>query len=402
MPTIGREYLEPGTVVSADVLTSDGRLLAKTGTVLEDKHIALFERFGVASVEVEPQVDDAALDEASEYVRGFFSFVDPDQPVAIATYAHVAKLTAKRMATGWKLPSMDQRRAANVEHLSDAFPMEVVDPSKIALEEIKLGSFPDVYFRLRKELGSPTFSVKSLADIITRDVSLTAKLLKLANSPLYALPGPVESIERAISVIGTAQLSMLALGVSAVSHFKGIPPELMDMKAFWRHSVGCAIFASILAKAMGDRNTERYFLSGLLHDVGRLVLFKTMPYVSAETLLHARENSLPVVVAEETLFGFTHPAVSDVVFAKWDFPPQISVLVKHHHDPLSAPNPRDAAIVHMADFLANAASIAAGSLYALPPLAAKAWELTGLADSDVGAIMDDYESQAEVTFSAFF
>jgi len=402
MVTKGINELKPGVVVTADVVSKDGRVLLACGGKVEPWHINLFKGLGVVSVEAGESQDDARLKDASDYVRDYFVFVNPDFPVVTELYAFATEFVIHRLAEGWTLPSFSERRAENVEHLSDAFPMETASPNDIVGHEVQLSSFPDVYFKLRKEIDSPTGSVQSLSEIITRDVSLTAKILKLANSPLYALPEPVESIPRAISIIGTSELSTLALGVSAINYFKGIPPELIDMATFWRHSVSCAIFAHILAKAMGEKNTERFFIAGLLHDVGRLILFKDMPYASSEMLLHARENSLPIVIAEETLFNFTHTSISEALLTQWDFPPQIAILVNSHHNPLAAPSPREASIVHLADFFANVVGVVAGGMYALPPLEEGAWELTSLPVTSVRRICSDYESQAEQMFKAFF
>ncbi|MFZ5426163.1 MAG: HDOD domain-containing protein [Thermodesulfobacteriota bacterium] len=402
MPAVGINDLKPGAIAAADVVSRDGRVLLASGGKVEPWHINLFKGLGVLSVEVGEPARDGHLEQAARYVREFFVFVNPDHPVVTELYAFASDFVAHRMSEGWRLPSLAERRAENVEHLSDVFPMEVVAPEKIVAHEVQLASFPDVYFKLREEMESASGSVQRLADIITRDVSLTARMLKLANSPIYAPPQPVESIQRAIAVIGTDELSTLALGVSAINYFKGIPPELIDMETFWRHSVAAAIFSHIFAKALGEKNTERFFIAGLLHDVGRLILFKDMPYVSSETLLHARENSLPIVVAEETFFSFTHTDVSRALLEKWGFPPQISTLVNHHHNPLDAPVPREAAIIHLADFFANAVGVASGGMYALPPMEEKAWDLTGLPASSVRRICADYEAQAEVMFKAFF
>lgn len=403
MPTTGINELKPGVILAADVVSRDGRVLLPAGSKVEPRHVALFKGLGVAAVEVLQDASTEHAQAAREYVREFFVFQNPDLAVMDELFGYAADRVAQRLNEGWSLPSLAERRAENVEHLSDVLPMEVADPAKIIDHEVKLASFPDVYIKLRKEMDSPTGSVQSLSEIITRDVSLTAKLLKLANSPIYAPPQPVESIPRAISVIGTNELSTLALGMCTISYFKGIPKELIDMASFWRHSVSCAIFAHVLAKALGEPNTERFFISGLLHDVGRLILFKEMPYASAEALLHARENCLPIVEAERAVLGFTHTDLAQALLSRWEFPPQITTLVNHHHhDPMAAPAPREAAVIHLADFFANVAGIATGWLYALPPFEEKAWEITGLPPSSARRLMSDFESQAEKTFSVFF
>jgi HD-like signal output (HDOD) protein len=214
--------------------------------------------------------------------------------------------------------------------------MEIAAPARLAAHETELASFPDVYFRLKEEMDSPRSSVSRITGLIGRDVNLSAKLLRLANSPLYGFSGPVETIERAVALIGMEQITTLALGVTAINYFKGIPHELVDMRSFWRHAVSCGLLAKLLASAAGLNNAERYFVEGLLHDVGRLILFKKMPYASTDALLYARENRVPMVEAERTTFSYIHTDVSRPLLAHWSFPTGLCDGINNHHDPLQA------------------------------------------------------------------
>lgn len=401
MPIIRIDELQPGNVAASDVVTPDGRVLLASGGRVESWHIPLFRGLGIATVEIAGDQDDARIQMAADYVLEFFTFVNPDSPVMVHLYQSCVELVVQRLAEGWILPSVAERRAQNVEHLADVFPMEIVSPQRIVTHETELASFPDIYFKIRQEMDSPTASVNRLSELVSQDLSLTAKLLKLSNSPLYAFTEPVESIRRAIAVIGMDELSTLALGISAINYFRGIPPELIDMMSFWRHSISCGIFAKILAQSLGEANTERFFIAGLLHDAGRLILFKKMPYASSDVLIYARENILPIVEAERTCFGFTHTTVSEQLLTLWKFPQQLSDLINYHHNPMSSPVPRQAAIIHVADVLANATGVATGGMYAIPPFEEEAWSMLGIPADAVRGICSAYELQAEETIKAF-
>ncbi len=401
MPTLRIDELQPGNVAASDVTTPDGRVLLATGGTVEPWHIPLFRGLGIAAVTVEPLQGQAHLQMAAEYVLEFFAFVNPDSMPMVQLYRYCVEMVAHRLDEGWSLPPLAERRAQNVEKLADVFPMEIVSPNRIVVHETELASFPDVYFKIREEMASPTASVNRIAQLVSRDLSLTAKLLKLSNSPLYALSEPVESIQRAIDIIGMDELSTLALGVSAINYFQGIPPELMDMMSFWQHSISCGLFAKILAQTLGEAHTERFFIAGLLHDAGRLILFKKMPYASSEALLYARENQVPIVEAEQSVFNFIHTAVSEQLLRTWQFPAQLSELINHHHAPMAAPEPRQAAIIHVADILSSAVGIATGGMYVIPPFDENAWNLLDLPPEAIGNICHAYTVQADETIQAF-
>jgi HD-like signal output (HDOD) protein len=397
-------------IVASDVNTPDGRLVLPAGQTVGARHLDIFRRLGVVEADIadgpaQPEPDAAAqaacLPEAAAYARDFFAFVDPDHPFILALFRHVAEAVALDMARGVKLPSLDERRAVNVEHLADVMPMEIAAPARLVAHETELASFPDIYFRLKEEMESPRSSMVRITALISRDVSLSAKLLRLANSPLYSFTGAVDTIERAVALIGMDQISTLALGVTAINYFKGIPPELVDMRSFWRHAVSCGLFAKLLATAAGINTVERFFVEGLLHDAGRLILYKKMPYASTDALLYARENRTPVVEAERVTFGYIHTDVSRPLLAHWRFPAGISDGINHHHDPAEAADPVQAAIIHMADLMANAMEISTGNLYVLPPFEASAWESLGIGLDRLPDILAAFGEQAAKTVNAF-
>lgn len=402
MSRIPINAVTPGMIAASDIKSPDGRLLLAAGQKLEKWHLKLFMGLGLDAVDIANAAEEpGCLEDAAEYVRDFFAFLDPDHPVILALYRHVTEAVARKLGGDGGLPSLDERRAVNVEHLADVMPMEIAAPAKLAAHETELASFPDVYFRLKEEMDSPRSSMTRITSLISRDVSLSAKLLRLANSPLYSFSGAVETIDRAVALIGMDQITTLALGVTAINYFKGIPRELVDMRSFWRHAVSCGLLAKLLAAAAGVNHAERFFVEGLLHDVGRLILFKKMPYASTDALLYARENRVPQVEAERTTFSYIHTDVSRHLLAHWSFPPALCDVINNHHDPLQAEARPQAAILHLADLFANAMEIASGNLYVLPPFEPQAWELTGIIPEKLPLLFADFEAQAEKTLSAF-
>ncbi|MCJ2165993.1 MULTISPECIES: HDOD domain-containing protein [unclassified Pseudodesulfovibrio] len=400
------DELKAGMILASDLVAKDGRLLFKGGTELEERHLVLLNRIGVTEADVVPDVgalDDQTLLEIEDYVRDYFLYVNPDSEPVIEMFRIALDLTAARVAEGWKLPDLSQRRASNVEHLEDIFIRGMGSPATIVKHETELASFPDIFFRIKEVLEDDSASADRIAKVVSTDMSLSAKLIKLVNSPLYGFPQTIDSISRAVALVGGKELSTLALGISAINYFKDIPPELVDMKTFWRHSISCGIFSKILAATQTGLSPERFFIGGLLHDVGRLILFKKLPYASTEAMLFARENSIPLVEAELSVMDFIHTDISTPLLESWKFPEGLSNMVNYHHNPMEFPNPLEPAIIHVADNLTNAVEIAQGGMYVMPGMDEEAWKLLGI---DPETVLNDavkqYKEQIDIVMGAFF
>ncbi len=392
-------------VLASDLKASDGRLLFKSGTELEERHLVLLKRVGVESADVEGAdyvLSEEALHEVENYVRDFFLYVNPDFPPSIELFHIALDQTARAVARGWELPSVDERRASNVEHMEDLFLKGLGTPETIAEHEMGISSFPDIYFRIKEVLEDAKASAAQIAEAVSTDVGLTAKLIKLVNSPLYGFPQTIDSISRAVTLVGAKELSTLALGISTINYFKDIPRELVDMKMFWRQSIACGIFAKILAGTQEGLSPERFFIAGLLHNVGRLIMFKKLPYASTEAMLFARENSIPLVEAEHLVMNFCHTDISRPLLASWQFPEGLSNMINFHLAPMEFSNPLEPAIIHVADNLANAAQIAEGGMYVLAGIDEAAWELLGIeACPFLQKASEQYREQIDTILNAF-
>ncbi len=392
--------------LAREILGVDGSIFLEAGTVLGKEEASALTEFGVGSVYVKasgPGMDGAAvLSRIDGYVRSFFDYVDPDNPGFVELYRIAVQRAVEAGKKGWTPPCERERRADDVEHLSDLFFKDQGSVQDLVKHETSLSSFPDTYFKLKQVLDNPAFSAADTARVVGADVGLSAKLLKLVNSPFFGLTGKVDSIEHAVSLVGAEELGTLALGVSAVKFFKDIPPELMDMEAFWRHSLRCAVFSRLLASKVNGLKADRFFTAGLLHDAGRLVMIKNMPYASVEAMLYARSNFVPLVDAENEIFGFDHAHVAALLLGEWNFPKELTSAISHHHEPLGGPSPMSAAVVQLADNLARAADISSGGMYLLPGMERRAWDMLGIDPSELRSLVLSHDNHLQDLMQVFF
>lgn len=396
--------LEVGMVLVEDVEDNHGYVMLGRGTRLDQAHIALLSKLGVKAVQAVPEAEAGDVepsDPAVEYVRNFFVYCDPDDPAVIQLFRIAAARTQRELDQGWIMPTEDERLARNLEYMKDLFRPGEGSAKDIVDHETELASFPDIYFRIKEVLDAPTSSAEDIAKVVSTDVGLSAKLLKLVNSPFYGFADTIDSIAHAVSLVGVKEVSTLALGISTINFFKDIPPELMDMKTFWRHSLSCGIFARLLGVKIPGAPADRLFTAGLLHDVGKLIIFKKLPYASVQALIYARENMIPMMDAEAEALGYDHTDVAGLLLSAWNFPAPILEAIAHHHDPSAASNSMEAAVIQIADNLACAVEISSGGMYVLPGLQEGAWKSLGLNEAELVAIVEQYDKHIDEVAGAF-
>lgn len=259
-----------------------------------------------------------------------------------------------------------------------------------------LASLPEVVMRTIDLINDPETSTAEIGRVISEDPGLTARLLKIVNSPFYGFPSRIDTVSRAITVIGTLELLDLILATSVVKTFRGIPNELVDMDSFWEHSLYTGVIARILAGRMRAPNTERYFIAGLLHDIGSLAMYKQLPDQCATTLRRAREELTPLHLIEQEVLGFDHGEVGAELMHAWRLPAALVEAIHFHHQPDKSENYRlETALVHLADVFACAIHDSASETGRVPPMEPAAWELTGLSIDIMEAVIDEADRQFE-------
>jgi HD-like signal output (HDOD) protein len=217
-----------------------------------------------------------------------------------------------------------------------------------------VASPPEVYLKVKQTLDKPDFSFKDLSKIINNDPALVVRILKIVNSPLYGFETKVESVDHALNVLGVEQLNQLILATSVMKDFKEFPKRLVDMKSFWRHSIACGVVGKILAKKHGFMNSESFYLLGMLHDMGSLVLYSQLPEVSKEILVRCKNNKENLFGVELELLGMTHARIGAYLLKEWGLPQKIYEPVAFHHQPLKSKEfTKETVILHLADCIAD-------------------------------------------------
>ena len=257
-------------------------------------------------------------------------------------------------------------------------------------------SLPQIYLQLTRVLDNPRASTAQIADIIGQDPSLTARLLRLVNSAFYCFPSKVENIADAVWLVGTEQIRDLALATSVLRVFGGISSNLVDMESFWVHSIATGVTARLLAAHRRETNGERFFVAGVLHDIGRLLMYRALPFDARKALFRARRTAEPLLDAERKTFGFDHAAAGGALLRAWDLPPSLIEIVQCHHAPGEAQQyPVEVAVVHLADVIVTAMGMGHSGDDAVPRLAPEAWHQIGVPSGVLGAVVEQAAGQIQ-------
>jgi len=230
-------------------------------------------------------------------------------------------------------------------------------PEDLVKGVVKLISLPEIYIRVTQLLEDEHHNARQLGDIISHDPALTARILRIVNSAYYSLAVKIELVSRAVSVIGEDDLRNLVLATSAIDTFSRIPNQLIDIDLFWRHSVHTGIVARLLSRQCNILHGERLFVAGMLHDIGKLVLYFKEPELSQKVLLQAADSDGMLFNAEKEIIGFTHSDVGAALIDAWKLSDTLKEVVANHHTPLKAKNYKiETAIVHIANCIVEAIS----------------------------------------------
>lgn len=232
--------------------------------------------------------------------------------------------------------------------------MATMTPEDLIGENLKLVSLPAIVAKINQLLNDPNSSADDIAHLIGQDPALTARLIKLVNSPFYNFPSQIDTLSMAVTVLGTRQLRDLVIATTVVNNFK-IPSKInFNLEIFWCHSISTGIAARTMALAQNIPNSERLFITGLLHDIGKMIMALLLPR-ETESLNKVNKNAnLQIENPEEQIFGFTHSHLANELLASWHFPESISQPILHHHDLDSKKEfQTDTAILHVANVIAN-------------------------------------------------
>ncbi len=261
-----------------------------------------------------------------------------------------------------------------------------------------LPTLPVVIGRINAEMARESLTSGSLGAIISEDASLASMVLRLANSAYYGLVKQVDSVERAITVLGMDAVRNMAMGVSAFSLFKKDPTGVMDIDGLWRHTLGCAVAGGRLLRGVGLE--DKGFLSGLLHDLGKIIIANILSDETIMVLGVMADTGQRKSEVEREVFGFDHARVGGLLADKWHFPEVYSRAIRFHHDPSrlsekkSDPETRTVlAAVHVANKMAKLLGLGRSTDPATDQVDPGYWKKLGLDKSTLKAMGGEIEKE---------
>ena len=276
-------------------------------------------------------------------------------------------------------------------------------PEELISQTTELVSLPDIYVRIKAVIYDPNSTMTDVADVLSHDPAICARMLKVANSAFFGVPSRVETVKAAIRLLGTQQVHDLVLAATITKTFPDIPGNLISMEDFWINSLRCGLLARLLAEQCNSRDGERFFLASLLHDMGHLIMYQTVPEESQEALITARQDNKPLYMVERDIVGCDYGQVGSQLMQSWNFPENWVQAVRYHNDPADAQDfSFEASIMHLSVRMKDMDSAAEAPVRDLTMIDAIAWEATGLSEDMVEPLLVKADEQLESAVETFF
>lgn len=232
----------------------------------------------------------------------------------------------------------------------------------------KLVSLPDVYYRLEALAEKPNSTLDDFALVLSSEPDLCARLLSLANSAFYSFPASIETVDKAVQVIGTRQIRELVLATSIINAFSQVPMTMVNMRTFWEHSVAVGVFAKAIGQYCHLTQPERFYVSGLLHDIGRLVFYLKLPGLMHDLLIEREASQQYLYALEQEALAYSHGEAGGHLLKNWRVPQSIYEPVMYHHTPAGSTDFLSVtAAIHVADVWVNKHQLgSSGERFELP------------------------------------
>ena len=196
----------------------------------------------------------------------------------------------------------------------------------------ELPTLPPVVYELSRIINDPMSNTSEVERVMQNDQSLTTKVLKLANSAYFGVPGGVSNLQKAIAFLGYDTVHQLVLGASIMEALEVSGPTKFDLNEFWRHAIGTAMAAETVAKRVGVKVPADLFTCGLVHDMGKVVLYMIDTDQFMKNVQIARDDDVTFLDAENKENIIPHTALGHLLAKKWLLPNAIQQCILHHHE----------------------------------------------------------------------
>lgn len=277
--------------------------------------------------------------------------------------------------------------------------MKKEDILQQVLQSEELPTLPTVASKLVSLTSREDTTLTDIANLVSKDISLSAKILKVSNSAFYSFPQQIGSIHQAVSILGTNAVRSLVLSFSFLTIQAGKKTSQFNFQKFWQRSLALAVASKLILEKVKGADTEEIFISGLLQNLGELIFARTFTEKYDEVLHNVVEKQHEPIIAEEELIGANHSFVGYEVAKNWGFPEVLLLPILYHHAPdqYTGQDPKikhTINAVYLADILTNI-------LYSSKPeeyhrqFGKEAKKLLKLTSTDIESILDNVHNQVE-------
>lgn len=267
------------------------------------------------------------------------------------------------------------------------------------LESEELPTLPNVASKLITLTAREDTTIADIAALVSQDISLSAKILKVSNSAFYSFPQQIGSIKQAVSILGTNAVRSLVLSFSFLSMKKGKAKNSFNFERFWEKSLAAAVGAKLILEKVEGADTEEILISGLLQNLGQLIFARTLPEEYDKLLTALESSDKHHTELEEEFFGATHTSIGYEISKRWGFPETLLLPILHHHDPASYHGENETIrqtvnAVYLSDILANIFFSDSPEQYH-SVFGKEAKKLLKLSSKDIEAILSEAHSKIE-------
>ena len=264
-------------------------------------------------------------------------------------------------------------------------------------------TLPEIYFRVREVVDDTNSTLEDLAETLKLDPAISARLLRIVNSPIYGFPKQIDTISRAVSLLGTQAIIDLVTATTVGKTFAGVPIQLMDVSKFWHRSVLCALLAGKIAKSCGIQDSERFFVEGLLRDLGHYVLYQYAPERAQSALIEAGYLDASLAEVEQSNIGCDFAEVGAELVRSWGMPIQIEQAIRHQLSPDEAGDyAQHASIVHLAGEVVDYEERDPKRRPAEVPFHPQAMKETGFVLTNLPELLRDAQTQLNETLALVY
>ncbi|MBI5359246.1 MAG: HDOD domain-containing protein [Planctomycetes bacterium] len=264
-----------------------------------------------------------------------------------------------------------------------------MDKLKEILGRVKeMPTMPAMADNALKILSDPNVHILKAAEALQQDFALTTRILKLANSAYYARGRKISTMLEALVLLGMKTIKNLLISASAYGIMnKKVEGYLLGKEDLWKHSLCCALASEIIAAETRPALKELAYTSGLLHDVGKIILAHYVQEDFIRLIEKIEKENVSFDTAENEIIGFSHATLGAGVLRQWNFSEEITMAIEFHHSPELSSKPDLARIVHIADAVSMMIGVGIGADGLMYPLDENAVLSLGLAKEKFEGIL---------------